>query len=324
VIFWIHLIATTILFSVNWYFGLIFLIALIVLSISDIILYLNYLWWPYHKFIDTSIVDIEKVEIPSTLEGVNLKAVVIRPKNSNPGEKHIGVLFHHGYTGFKEKVFRLAIPLVINGCVVLCPDARDHGETKNERFVKEDHLGIYADVEKEIDYLMNLADVDKDRIAMMGHSMGGSATLYAYPDERIKKLVEISAPFDLIGLFERHKTILTKGIRKRIIKVLKKSPDHEYSEELMIELSKQLSPKYRFEYEHSIPDKDRVYLVHCKQDNLVPFKEALLIKEALNLPDENTFFLEKPDKKFYMAAHNLTGQASLISAFCVKVALSLK
>ena len=82
--------------------------------------------------------------------------------------------------------------------------------------------------------------------------------------------------------------------------------------------------KYVFEYNSPHADEDRVYLVHCKHDDLVLFNESVKAKEALNLPDENVLFLDMPLRKYLNAAHNLTGQASLIATFVCNVARGLE
>ena len=91
----------------------------------------------------------------------------------------------------------------MNGCVVLCPDARGHGESNNKTLNRNDFQGIMEDVELEIDYLEHLPEVDANKLLMMGHSMGGIMTLSAgYRDKRIKKLVAISAPHEMLGMFK--------------------------------------------------------------------------------------------------------------------------
>ena len=62
---------------------------------------------------------------------------------------------------------------------------------------------------------------------MMGHSMGGIMTLSAgYRDDRIKKLVAISAPYDMLQMFQKHRTVVTKFIYKAVTKFLKKDPEY--------------------------------------------------------------------------------------------------
>ncbi|TFF95024.1 MAG: hypothetical protein EU544_03675 [Promethearchaeota archaeon] len=124
-------------------------------------------------------------------------------------------------------------------------------------------------------------------------------------------------------MVERHKTITTRFIYHNVTGFLKKNPEFKDSDMTLEDFSKQISAKYVLEHKPSIPDKDRVFIVHCKEDDLVLFDEANAIKEQLNLPDDNVLFLDMPKWKYWMAAHNLTGQATLISTFCNQVVKSL-
>lgn len=315
----------TVVFQMSWILGLI-LLGIVMYTAADMVyLYLNSIWWAYHNWISTNVVDIEEIKVPSTMKGEMLKAVIIRPKNCDRTKKHVGVLAHHGYTGKKEKMFRFAIPLAMNGCVVLCPDARGHGESTNKAFSMDDFKGIMSDITNEVDYLESLPEVDPNKLAMMGHSMGGIMTLSAgYQEDRLKKLIAISAPYNMLEMFQTHKTVITRYIYKHVTGFLKKDKEFQESGETLEEWSKQISAHHVFDYETPIPNKDRVFLVHCKEDDLVLFGESEKSKEHLKLPDENVLFLDMPKWKYLMAAHNLTGQETIISTFCVNVITSLK
>ena len=318
----ISIIAAALLISFNWIFGLIFLIIFAVNSVSSIMLYLKFLFWPYQDMVDTSLVDIEEVEVPSSTKGENLKAVVIRAKHRNQKEKQIGILFHHGYTGHKEKNYHYIIPLALNGCTVLAIDARGHGESISKTFNMGDFVGVMEDVKYEIDFLENLDGVDKNKLMMIGHSMGAIATLsQGYIDKRLKKIVGMAGPNDLLEMYNRYKgkkLNLTSIILKFIMRDVRK----HVSEPLEV-ANKKISPKYIYKEGHPIPNKDRVYLVHCKEDNVVDYQESLKHKEQLALPDENLLLLENPERK-YMNAHEFVGQSTIISNFLIRIANSLK
>lgn len=307
--------AVYLFFEINWIIVVAFLGLLFVNAISILILYNNFLWWPQSTWIDRSLVSIENVEVPTMIEGKTLKGLVIRDKKADPNEKQIGILFHHGYRGHKEYYFQFYIPLALNGCTILCIDARGHGKSKDEAFNRDYFPGIMSDVKKEISFLESLPGVDPTKLVMMGHSMGGTATLtQGYSDERIKKLVAISTPYDHIELFQKNKTFTVKFIKRSVLKQVKDD---------ILEWDKLISAKHFVNQRTRIPNKDRVYLVHCKQDDLIPFNHAIELKEALSLPEENVLFLEKPDFKFWMSAHNVIGQAPIISDFLVKVIRNL-
>ncbi len=310
---WIAFLALTIylFFVINWIIVIAFLVLLIVNFIIVMIIYMNFLWWPQSTWVDRSLVSIQDVEVPCQLEGKTLKGLVIRDKRADPNEKQIGILFHHGYSGHKEYYFQLYVPLALNGCNILCIDARGHGKSKNESFNMSDLPGIMSDIKKEIDFLEKLPGVDPKKLVMMGHSMGGTATLtQGYKDERIKKVVGISTPYDHEELFRYNRTFTVNFIRRRVIK---------RAGAKMLEWNESVSAKYFIDKGHSIPNKDRVYLIHMKHDDLIPFNHALELKEALKLPDENVLFLDKPDFKYWMAAHNMIGQATVITDFLIKI-----
>lgn len=305
--------AVYLFFVINWIIVLLFIIILLVVSISILLTYMDYIWWPQSTWIDRSLVDIKEVEVPTTLEGHNLKGLVIRKKNADPNEKQIGVLFHHGYSGQKEFYFQFYIPLALNGCTILCIDARGHGKSKVKAFQRDNIALIMSDVEKEISFLENLDGIDPDNLIMMGHSLGGTASLTrGFQDTRIKKIVSMSAPYDHIELFEKHKTITARFIRRNFRK-------GAGAKEITNEWNEKISAKYYLDTKQPIPNEKRVFLIHCKHDDLVPFEQALKIKEVLELPDENVLFLEKPDFKYWMSAHNLIGQATIITDFLLKV-----
>ena len=316
VILLIFCIATPIVASYNVIFGIIFLISIVFTSFLIIQLYMYFLFWPFPSWIDTSQVSIREVEVPSKIDGANLHAIVLRNKLSDPSEKQPGILFHHGYLANIERGYKYTIPLAMYGCTVLCIDARGHGKSKSKGFSKNDFVGILSDVENEITFLENLDGVDKNKLCMMGTSMGAIMSLTGgYQDQRIKKIIGLSGTYDILKLFQRHKTIVSKYIFKNIT---------QEDKENLESWNKKISPKYFLEKKSPIPDKERVFLVHGKEDNLLIFEEALLAKEALNLPDENVLFLEKPEKKYTLSAHALTGQEPLVVAFLINIVNSLK
>jgi len=323
-IIWImNVFAAVLLFSVNWIFALIFLALFIIHSIVIVKTFFNSNLWHYSKWIDTTNVDIEKVEIPSSQEGLNLKAVIIRKKNSDRSKKHIGILCAHGFNTSKEDMYFLSIPLAMNGYVVVCPDDRASGESKNKAFTNIGK-GKFEDVEKIIDYLENLKDVDKNRLMMMGASLGGwLAITSGYDDERIKRLIAISTAHDLYNTLKENKTLIGRIFSSIMTKALNNDKGFQESG-LSLEEWNKLNVEKIFKYESNIPDKERVYLAHIKNDALVNFQESIKMKKILDLPDENVLILEFPSKKKKFSGHGLTGQSTILSTFCINVARTLE
>jgi len=92
------------------------------------------------------------------------------------------VLFLHGYGGSKEDLKSLIPALVLNGCAGFALDAEYHGERKREGrdifspypYTSRDAMmQTVLDYRRGIDYLETVAEIDKNRVGLVGASMGG-------------------------------------------------------------------------------------------------------------------------------------------------------
>ncbi|MBQ8873650.1 MAG: alpha/beta hydrolase [Clostridia bacterium] len=105
-----------------------------------------------------------------TVTGKVLSGILFRPKNAEPGSRP-AVVFSHGLYNNREMQLQNAIELVRRGYVVLVIDQHNHGHNTSgtSSFFDSTHL----DAAK---YLYNLPEVDKARVGVSGHSMGGMST----------------------------------------------------------------------------------------------------------------------------------------------------
>lgn len=105
-----------------------------------------------------------------TVSGKVLSGILFRPKNAEPGSRP-AVVFSHGLYNNREMQLQNAIELVRRGYVVLVIDQHNHGHNTSgtSSFFDNTHL----DAAK---YLYNLPEVDKARVGVSGHSMGGMST----------------------------------------------------------------------------------------------------------------------------------------------------
>ncbi len=105
-----------------------------------------------------------------TVNGKIISGVLFRPKNAEPGSRP-AVVFSHGLYNNREMQIQNAIELVRRGYVVVIIDQHNHGHNTSgtSSFFDTTHL----DAAK---YCYNLPEVDKSRIGVSGHSMGGYST----------------------------------------------------------------------------------------------------------------------------------------------------
>ena len=118
----------------------------------------------------------EMVEIP--YEQNDLPGYLVSP--SGPLHSRPTVMIQGGIDAFSEEMwFKLGEALVRRGYTVLLPDGPGQGESKRRR------IGSRADYEVAvtafIDFLVNRDEVDPERIALVGSSMGGSSQLAVRP-----------------------------------------------------------------------------------------------------------------------------------------------
>ena len=108
-----------------------------------------------------------------TVKGEVVVGTLFRPKKATEGSRP-GVVFSHGLFNNREMQIQNAIEAVRRGYVVIIIDQPGHGhnETASDSFSGwngKNHLSAAK-------YLYNLPEVDKERIAVSGHSMGGGST----------------------------------------------------------------------------------------------------------------------------------------------------
>lgn len=123
----------------------------------------------YDKFIRFAGRPIERVELP--FEGKTLSALLHLPLRMKAGEKVPCVLYIPGMDGVKEDNPIYGDPFLERGIAVLSIDGPGQGETRAGGV--KCTAANYADAGKlACDYLVKRPEIDANRLAIMGSSMG--------------------------------------------------------------------------------------------------------------------------------------------------------
>jgi dienelactone hydrolase len=151
--------------------------------------------------------------------------LVVRPRT--PGRCPV-IIALHGFTGDKESMLPLAVPLALANFVVACPDARYHGDRRDEAWMqwaeREQETAVYhsatetaAELPLLVDTLLARPDVrpsGSDGVGVAGVSMGGVTLQAAIPHEsRFRVAVSLISGGVWGDLFATHFAHVPETIR---------------------------------------------------------------------------------------------------------------
>jgi len=171
------------------------------------------------------------------------------------------IVLVHGWNRNLERLLPYIDNLYSRRYNLLAFDSRNHGSSDEDGY--SSMLKFAEDIFSAIDFLQGQPGVDKDKIGVIGLSIGGAAAIYASAkDSRIKKAIAVGAfanPYDLMfAEFEKRKvpSILTKMFLKYVQFRIKTS----FTE---------IAPANNIKN-----SKADILIVHGTNDEIVPYEEA--------------------------------------------------
>ncbi len=244
--------------------------------------------------IDQSLFHAKPLKI-SIEAGVILEGTLFTPfREQVRGNEALPVIiFIPGMGGSTEVLPWVIMPLVKRGYAVLTYQPRGHGQSEGKR---SDTIHIVQDIRKVIDYVATKPELDINKLGVIGHSLGAvSALSHAYNDPRVKCIIAMASIHDMKTLCEEKKPFTQKLILFgfRLIGLKSKWTPGE---------NKLVSPKYFLQV--TPENKDRVFLIHAKDDFINYQTQFLANAMAAELPKENTLLFQK-------GGHELRGQETI-------------
>lgn len=123
----------------------------------------------YDRYIRFADHPIERVDLP--VEGKHMAALLHLPYRPAPGERLPCVLYQPGMDGVKEDNPLMGDPLLQRGLAILSIDGPGQGETR-ERGITVTASNCEDGGRAAYAYLQSRPDIDGDRVALFGSSMG--------------------------------------------------------------------------------------------------------------------------------------------------------
>jgi dipeptidyl aminopeptidase/acylaminoacyl peptidase len=175
------------------------------------------------------------------------------------------VVVVHGWGGNAALMLPLARPLHEAGYATLFVDARCHGASDDDSFAS---LPRFAeDTERAFAWLSTRAGVDPARIALLGHSVGAGAVLFAASrTPRVAAVVSVAAfshPAAMMRRWLAAKRIPEKPIGRYILDYVQKTIGHRFDDIAPVTTISRI--------------RRPVLLVHGADDEVVPIDEAMQI-----------------------------------------------
>jgi dipeptidyl aminopeptidase/acylaminoacyl peptidase len=178
------------------------------------------------------------------------------------------IVVMHGWGGNAALMLPLARPLHEARYVTLFVDARCHGESDDDSFAS---LPRFAeDVEHAFAWLATRAGVDPQRIALLGHSVGAGAVLFAASrTPQVAAVVSVAAfshPAAMMRRWLAAKHIPEKPIGRYILDYVQKTIGYRFDDIAPVATISRI--------------RRPVLLVHGEDDEIVPIDEARQIFAA--------------------------------------------
>ncbi len=234
--------------------------------------------------------DLELSKVKIKVDNGFLYANLIKSKDREATKfKNAIIIISAGFSDKKETIQYYYLPLVIQGYVILAYDARGIGESK-----KAGHRGDFLERIKDfgtiIEWIKDNENLKNFKIYALGMSIGALTVLCeGFPNKNIEKIIAISS-------MSKYKESLSRSnpIVKFIyhLKGINTNPSEK--------LNQKISPYFvieRVKNSLSKPEwkefSEKVFLIHSKNDKVIPFQNFVENKSILELPEKNVLIFKK-------------------------------
>ncbi|MEM2913117.1 MAG: alpha/beta fold hydrolase [Candidatus Bathyarchaeia archaeon] len=238
-------------------------------------------------------------------QGQQLIGILHIPDELKSGMKAPGILMLHGFTGNRTEAHRLFVhvarSLCDSGYVVLRFDFRGSGDSDGE-FEDMTLPGEVSDAERALAFLMRQRCVDRERVGVIGLSMGGRvAAILTSLDGRVKFAVLYSPALGSLGerfLSQASKEALEKLNSGESIEI----PGGWYLKKAFFDTVDYIIP---LDIMGGI--KVPILIVHGDKDEVIPLEEAKKGYEVIrDLNEKNELYVVKGgDHTFSKREHTL-------------------
>ena len=261
---------------------------LIIITPFEIYFSFRDLWFERWDEINTEGLKIEKIKIPVN-DGFLIGNLINKSPNERSQRLNSIIIINPGFSDVKEDLQFFSYSLALQGYTVLIYDSRGTGESKmlGDR---SDFLAKLNDFNNIIDWLKTDPILSDYNIYTVGFSIGAIVALcQGFPDERIKKIIAISAISNYRENIPKYNPIVLLTYSIKGVKMFLNDEENAKLSPYQVikETKKKISSTNWKKY------SKRVFLIHTMNDKLIKFKNFKENSEILELKDENKMVLKK-------------------------------
>jgi fermentation-respiration switch protein FrsA (DUF1100 family) len=218
----------------------------------------------------------EEVSFPSASDGIRLSGWYLRAADATPETPRPVVVLCHGIWTGRRECLPLALRFNAAGYNVLTFDFRAHG-LSDGRFTTVGHRET-NDVLGAIEYVRSRADVDRERVGVVGFSMGAAAAIQAAAhNDDIAAVVADSAYATFLDAAKYSFRVVTRvpqfPIAPMAMRWAKWMVNVDTGKMRPIDLIGRISPR-------------PLLIAHGEQDEIVPVRHAHSLFKAAGEPKE--------------------------------------
>lgn len=220
---------------------------------------------------------VRRVRLPVG-QGRQLHALWLHADATHPGPRPL-VIAMHGWGANGATLLPLAPPLLEMGVSVLLPDARCHGLSDGERFTS---LPRFAeDIEAAMRWAQAQPELDPQRVALAGHSVGaGAALLVAARRTDVRAVLSLSAfahPREVMQRWMAAMHIPQRLLGAWILEQVQAVIGARFDDIAPLRSASALACPVLF--------------VHGEQDQTVPASDAQRLRDVVPHPDADTLLI---------------------------------
>ncbi len=246
------------------------------------------IWFDRWDVLYLKSLEIKKVKIK--VDGDIIYADLVESKDQEAVKlRNTIIVVSAGFSDKKETLQYYYYPLAYQGYVILAYDARGIGESKKAGH-RADFLKRIEDFNSIIDWITVNEELKNLKIYTLGISIGAITVLCAgFPNENIEKIVAVSSMSHYKQSISAANIIVKFSYHMKGVNLF---PDEDVNQKLSPYLVIERLKNTLSQTEWNI-FSEKVFLIHSKNDKVIPFVNFEENKSILKLPDEKQLILRK-------------------------------